>query len=62
MSDNRTATLGGIIKHNKKGVGFKVSFQNKKQAQYYKEMMMYILKSDEYMLQVHHGYYDKKER
>jgi len=54
-----TCRLGGIIKH-RQGIGFKVTFQDREQANYYKQMFYYILKSDYKDVENIGGYYDDK--
>ena len=54
--------LGGIVKHNGgQTYGFTVTFQSPLLCQHYKEMMMYILRSDELKVKRKTGYYDKKK-
>lgn len=55
----KKATIGGIVKQHG-GVGFRVTFDNKAQAQKYKDMFMWILKDDKFKLTVKGGYYDKQ--
>lgn len=50
--------LGGIVKHNNGGCGFKITFPNQKQANYYKKMFDYIIKSDNIKVENKKGYYD----
>jgi len=53
--------IGGIIKHNHNGIGFKLTFKTKKEAQHYKEMIIFILKNDNYHIKQKEGYYDNKD-
>ena len=55
--------IGGIIKFNG-SPGFKLVFPNLEEARKYKEMFMYILKSDKFDVELGHGYLDvpKEER
>jgi len=59
MSD--TCHFGPIIKHKNFGYGFKVSFNDEKVAQKYKEMMGWIIKDDGIIVNMDKGYYDGKE-
>ena len=58
MSD-KDVILGGIIKHNQQGVGFKITFKNTNTANYYKDMIRWILINDQYPIIYNKGYYDK---
>jgi hypothetical protein len=58
MKAKEQITMGGIIKHSK-GLGFKITFQNKETANKYKDMFRWILINDGHPLVYNHGYYDK---
>ena len=53
-------TIGGIIKYNG-GIGFKCVFQDKEQANKYKDMIRWILNNDGYHIEDKKGYHDDKE-
>jgi len=55
-----SVTLGGIIKYQG-GVGFKVVFKNKEQANKYKDMLRWILLDDGFTVKSNTGYFDNKE-
>jgi len=55
------AIVGGIVKH-RYGVGFKITFPNRRLANKYKEMFDYIIKSDNIKTEVKNGYYDEVDR
>lgn len=61
MVSNKKCTIGGIVKHGNGQVGFRMGFETKEQAQMYKEMMVYIVRSDGFEILGHRGYYDKKQ-
>jgi len=50
--------IGGIVKH-KGGYGFRITFDTVKHSQKYKDMMMWILESDKFRVDVKKGYYDE---
>jgi len=58
---NNKVVLGGIIKYNSDGVGFKVVFKDKELANKYKDMMRWILLDDGFTVVSNTGYYDDKE-
>lgn len=60
MSNNKVI-LGGIINHNKVGVGFKITFQDKETANRYKEMIRWFLLDEGYKVATNLGYHDDKE-
>jgi len=62
LKKDNEVIIGGIIKHQNKKVGFKLSFPNKAKAQYYKEMFKWIIKSDCFEVLDHNGYYDKNNQ
>jgi len=49
--------MGGILNHTD-GYGFKMVFQTSEEAQHYKEMFTWIIKSDKYKITNKKGYYD----
>jgi hypothetical protein len=51
--------IGGIIGHSN-GYGFKVTFGTIKQARYYKGLLEYALKEDDYKIKNNKGYHDIK--
>jgi len=53
----KKATIGGIVKQQG-GVGFKITFENRQQANKYKDMFAWILRDDKFKLLVKGGYYD----
>ena len=53
--------IGGIIKHNNVGVGFKITFPTKEMAQAYKDMFRWILLDDKLNVATNRGYFDDKE-
>ena len=55
------ATLSGIVKHSNGEYGFKVSFTDVDLANRYKDMLRWILVSDNLPLEYRFGYYDKEE-
>jgi len=57
MKKNKTVIMKGIVKHSD-GVGFKITFQDRETANYYKDMMYYIIKTDGYKIKYLKGYYD----
>ena len=54
------AVMGRIIKH-KKGVGFKITFPSKEEANKYKDMFKWIIADDGYRIDNDTGYFDDKE-
>jgi len=53
--------ISGIIKNNGGNYyGFNMRFQTPQLAQHYKEMIIYILKSDELKLNIRKAIYDEK--
>jgi hypothetical protein len=57
----KKCTLGGILKHKDNGYGFKVSFSDVEAAQYYKDMIFWIIKNDKVSINIEKGYFDSKE-
>ena len=53
--------LGGILKSNGVGYGFKIVMKDLKKIQYYKEMFEFIFKHDGFLVEFQKGLYDKKE-
>ena len=60
MVKHSKVTLGGIIQCGG-GIGFKTIFEDKETAQKYKDMFMWILKDDKFIVKNNMGYYDDKE-
>ena len=60
MSNNKVI-LGGIIKHNNIGVGFKITFPDKEMANHYKDMIRWILLDDKHIVATNKGYHDMEE-
>jgi hypothetical protein len=59
MSNNHgRLIIGGIIKHDG-GIGFKLTFKDKEQAQYYKKMVFMVLEDDFDNITMNHGCYDE---
>jgi len=58
--ERKDCILGGIIRYND-GVGFKIIFNDSQLANYYKNMLQYILKSDGFNVTNKKAYYDTKE-
>ena len=54
-------TLSGIIKHNGGGYGFKITFADVETANKYKDMIRWIIISDNHELRYDTAYYDKRE-
>ena len=55
--------IGGIIQHRMNhnrtcGYGFKITFKTSTEAQKYKEMITWIIESDNYKINNKKGYYD----
>jgi len=50
--------MGGIIKHKQGGIGFKITFPDRTLANQYKDMIRWILISDNHPLVYKTGYYD----
>jgi len=55
-----SCTVGGIIRMNR-GTGFKLSFSNVELTRKYKDMFIWILKDDNFNMNVQRGYFDEKE-
>ena len=60
MVNQPKVTMGKIIKHTK-GIGFKITFPDKEQANKYKDMIRWIIADDGYRIDNDTGYYDDKE-
>lgn len=60
MTERPQVVMGGIINH-KQGVGFKITFIDKIQAQKYKDMFRWILLDDNMNVVTNLGYHDSKE-
>jgi hypothetical protein len=52
--------FGGIITDNKKRLGFKMYFDTIEEAQYYKDLFMFQLHGEGYIIGETKCYYDKK--
>jgi len=60
MMEKNDVRVGGIINHQP-GYGFKLTFKTIRQARYYKDMFMIILRSDDFVVKDLNGYHDKEE-
>ena len=60
-ASNNKVIIGGIIKHNNTGIGFKITFPNKELANHYKDMFRWILLDDKLTVATNIGYHDNKE-
>jgi hypothetical protein len=56
-----SATIGRIIKHSN-GIGFKVTFNTKEEAQKYKDEIYFIISVDGYKIDNKGGCYDKNQK
>jgi hypothetical protein len=52
--------IGGILRHNG-GFGFKVTFDDVETTKYYKDMIFWIIKNDNFSMDVKNGYYEKEK-
>jgi hypothetical protein len=51
-------TMGGIIKHQRGGYGFKITFPSSLMANHYKDRLRWIIIDDNHPLIYKTGYYD----
>ena len=58
----KTVHLGGIIKDINGNYIFKIGFQSKEEAQYYKDRIKRILQTHNYNVENTVGYHDKEAR
>jgi len=59
MLSSKQVVLGGIIKHQRGGYGFKVTFPDSETANKYKDMMRWIIVDDGHPLVYNTGYHDR---
>ena len=57
----RNCEIGGVLKHNG-GYGFKITFDDKDSALYYKDMMYWIIKNDNFNMNMKDGYYERDNK
>lgn len=58
----KNCELGRIVSHNlNTGYSFKIIMPSLEEAIHYKEMMGFILKSDDYEVKDHKSYYEDKD-
>jgi len=60
-SDKKQVILGCIVKHSD-GIGFKITCQNEQTANHIKDMMRWILISENRPVIYKLGYYDKYDK